>query len=105
MYSFDEYQKFAFSTAFYPPSASLVYPAMGLTSEAGEVAGKIKKYVRDGGKLPVDDVKKELGDVLWYVAVLAAELNISLSDVAEANVNKLMDRSARGVLSGSGDNR
>jgi NTP pyrophosphatase (non-canonical NTP hydrolase) len=105
MYSFDEYQKFAFSTAFYPPDAGIIYPTMGLASEAGEVAGKVKKYIRDGGEFPVADLKKELGDVLWYVAVLAAEFKINLSEVAEANVNKLMDRSARGVLSGSGDNR
>jgi len=105
MYSFDEYQKFARSTAFYPPDAGVIYPTMGLASEAGEVAGKVKKYIRDGGEFPVADLKKELGDVLWYVAVLAAEFKINLSEVAEANVNKLMDRSARGALSGSGDNR
>lgn len=105
MYSFDDYQKFARSTAIYPPDAGIVYPTMGLASEAGEVAGKVKKYIRDGGEFPVDDLKKELGDVLWYVAVLAGEFGIKLSDVANANAKKLIDRSARGVLSGSGDNR
>lgn len=105
MYTFDEYQKFARSTAIYPPDAGVVYPTMGLASEAGEVAGKVKKYIRDGGEFPVEDLKKELGDVLWYVAVLAAEFKINLSDVAEANVNKLMDRASRNTLGGSGDNR
>lgn len=105
MYTFDEYQKFARSTAIYPPDAGVIYPTMGLASEAGEVAGKVKKYIRDGGEFPVEDLKKELGDVLWYVAVLAAEFKIDLSDVAEANVNKLMDRASRNALAGSGDNR
>lgn len=105
MYTFDEYQKFARSTAIYPPDAGVIYPTMGLASEAGEVAGKVKKYIRDGGEFPVEDLKKELGDVLWYVAVLAAEFKIDLSAVAEANVNKLMDRASRNALAGSGDNR
>ena len=105
MYSFDDYQKFARSTAFYPPDAGTIYPALGLASEAGEVAGKVKKYIRDGGHFPVDDLKKELGDVLWYVAVLAAEYNIPLSAVARANADKLIDRASRNALGGSGDNR
>jgi NTP pyrophosphatase (non-canonical NTP hydrolase) len=105
MFSFDDYQKFARSTAIYPPDAGIIYPALGLASESGEVAGKVKKYIRDGGEFPVDDLKKELGDVLWYVAVLAAEFKINLSDVARANVDKLMDRASRNALGGSGDNR
>ena len=105
MYGFDDYQKFARSTAIYPPDAGLTYPALGLASEAGEVAGKVKKYIRDGGEFPVSDLKKELGDVLWYVAVLAAEFNIPLSEVARANADKLLDRASRDTLGGSGDNR
>jgi NTP pyrophosphatase (non-canonical NTP hydrolase) len=105
MYTFDDYQKFARSTAIYPPDASIVYPALGLASEAGEVAGKVKKYLRDGGEFPVTALKAELGDVLWYIAVLAAEFGISLSEVAQANADKLIDRASRGTLSGSGDNR
>lgn len=105
MYSFDDYQKFARTTAIYPPDAGIIYPALGLASEAGEVAGKVKKYIRDGGEFPVEALKAELGDVLWYVAVLAAEFGINLSDVAQANANKLIDRASRGTLIGSGDNR
>jgi NTP pyrophosphatase (non-canonical NTP hydrolase) len=105
MYTFDQYQKFARSTAIYPPDAGTIYPALGLASEAGEVASKVKKWIRDGGSFPVEDVKKELGDVLWYIAVLAAEYKINLSEVAQANVEKLLDRAERGVLTGSGDNR
>lgn len=105
MYSFDDYQKFARTTAIYPPDAGTIYPALGLASEAGEVAGKVKKYIRDGGPFPVDDLKKELGDVLWYVAVLAAEFNIPLSSIARANADKLLDRASRATLGGSGDNR
>jgi NTP pyrophosphatase (non-canonical NTP hydrolase) len=105
MYGFDEYQKFARSTAFYPPDAGIIYPTIGLASEAGEVCGKVKKYIRDGGEFPVNDLKKELGDVLWYVAVLAAEFQIPLSEIANANVEKLLDRASRNMLGGSGDNR
>jgi len=105
MYSFDEYQKFARTTAIYPPDAGIIYPALGLASEAGEVCGKVKKYIRDGGEFPVADLTKELGDVLWYVAVLAAEFKIPLSEVARVNADKLIDRASRGTLVGSGDNR
>lgn len=104
MYSFDEYQKFTRSTAIYPDSASIVYPVLGLASEAGELAGKLKKQMRDGGDAR-DGMISELGDVLWYVACLADDLGVPLSTVAEQNVSKLLDRAARGKLQGSGDNR
>jgi len=102
--TFNEYQEKASKTAIYPEQFKLVYPALGLAGEAGEVAEKVKKLIRDG-TLQVEDLKKELGDVLWYVSALASDLNIDLDDVAATNVAKLQSRSARGVIGGSGDNR
>ena len=81
------------------------YLTLQLCSEAGEVGAKLAKYYRDGGQLPLEAMKKELGDVLWYVAVLASWLGVRLSDIANGNLNKLADRKARGVLGGSGDDR
>ena len=82
---------------------------LGLVGETGEVADKIKKVIRDdGGKLSEEkrrDIEKELGDVLWYLANLATELNLSLDEIALKNLEKLQDRQDRGVLRGSGDNR
>ena len=108
--NFNEYQNLALSTAIYPRRYETIYPALGLCGEAGEVAEKIKKSIRDG--LPYEqmnsfreDMTKELGDVLWYVAALASDLNISLDDVAENNVQKLASRKKRNVIGGSGDNR
>mgnify|MGYP002629502421 CR=1 FL=1 len=103
-WSFNEYQQFAKTTAIYPPEEALTYTALGLASEAGEVAGKIKKYIRDGVK-DDDAIIDELGDVLWYLAVLAEELDVDLSIVAQRNTEKLIDRRDRNKLSGSGDKR
>ena len=110
LYHFDLYQDAAESTAVYPNKGdNMYYPALGLAGEAGEVCEKIKKIMRDQkGHFTEDNVEqisKELGDVLWYVAMVAAEFNIALSSVAEANLSKLQDRMDRGVLKGSGDNR
>jgi len=102
--TFNEYQEEAKKTAIYPTEYRLVYPTLGLTGEAGEVAEKVKKMVRDG-KLDTDGLKKELGDVLWYLAALASDLGVTLEEVATANVVKLRSRSERGVIGGSGDNR
>jgi len=102
--TFDEFQEAAGRTAIYPRSLGLVYTALGLASEAGEVAGKVKKSIRDTA--PVREaVADELGDVLWYAAMLAKELDLSLSEIAERNVRKLSDRAQRGALQGSGDRR
>lgn len=101
---FDAYQDFTDETAIYPEEKGLEYTALGLASEAGEFAGKVKKWIRDGKK---DDeaLVAELGDVLWYVARAAAELEVHLSDVAKTNVEKLKSRKERNVIGGSGDDR
>ena len=86
-----------------------IYPTLGLTGEAGEVADKVKKVIRDRqGVFDVETreaIKLELGDVLWYVAQLASEMGYDLNDVAEANLQKLSSRAARGRIGGSGDQR
>ncbi|HEX4116720.1 MAG TPA: nucleoside triphosphate pyrophosphohydrolase family protein [Solirubrobacteraceae bacterium] len=104
-----EYQRQSRRTAEYPREAWLAYPALGLAGEAGEVAEHAKKTIRDDGGKVSDErraaMSKELGDVLWYVAQLASELGLSLDDIAKQNLEKLFSRQARGVLSGSGDDR
>lgn len=105
-----EYQEKSRVTAKYPDAGSnYIYPTLGLSGEAGEVAEKIKKVIRDkGGEINDEtrsEIKKELGDVLWYVSQLATELGLSLDDVATSNIQKLYDRMERGVLQGNGDNR
>jgi NTP pyrophosphatase (non-canonical NTP hydrolase) len=104
-----DYQGAAVRTAVYGERFKVVYPALGLASEAGEVAGKIKQVLRDQegdfGKAPLEALEDELGDVLWYVAVLAADLGLSLEDLAARNLEKLQSRRARGRLSGEGDER
>ena len=101
---FDKYQKVAFETAM-ESSKNIFYMTMGLCGEAGEVANKIKKVMRDGKSPDIEDLKKELGDCLWYVAGMATVLGIDLDDIADANLIKLHSRKARGVIEGSGDNR
>jgi NTP pyrophosphatase (non-canonical NTP hydrolase) len=101
---FDEYQDFTRTTAIYPTNSPLGYLALGLNGEAGEVADKVKKWLRDGF-IDHGAIAKELGDTLWYLARLADEIGFSLSQVAEMNVDKLTSRQTRGVLGGSGDNR
>lgn len=101
---FDAYQDFTDSTAIYPPEKGLEYTALGLASEAGEFAGKVKKMIRDK-TYDTEAMIAELGDVLWYVARAAAELDIHLSDIAKENIDKLKSRKDRGKLKGNGDNR
>ena len=108
--NFNEYQKLARSTAVYPEEHKVVYPALGLCGEAGEVAEKIKKTIRgDTALTPLDKVTgsiaDELGDVLWYSSALADDLGVTLEEVAQANVDKLQSRKNRGKIGGSGDNR
>jgi NTP pyrophosphatase (non-canonical NTP hydrolase) len=110
MKDFSKFQQEAIRTAVYPDvGRNLYYPALGIASEAGEVCGKIKKIMRDKNgvatKESIEDVSNELGDVLWYVAATAYELNIPLDKIAEDVLNKLEDRRKRGVIQGSGDNR
>lgn len=106
----DEYQRASRRTARYPAIGHpIIYPALGLTNEAGEVAGKIKKIFRDRegviGEAEREALKAELGDVLWYLAQLCTELGLSLEEVAHHNLEKLADRQARGMIQGEGDNR
>ncbi|MFA5742471.1 MAG: nucleoside triphosphate pyrophosphohydrolase family protein [Candidatus Paceibacterota bacterium] len=107
---FNQYQEEARKTAIYPNKGSnFIYPTLGLVGEAGEVAEKIKKIIRDGDSVISEEKKaelaKELGDVLWYIANLAEELGVKLEDVAKGNMEKLRSRQERGKLHGEGDNR
>ena len=123
----NEYQKRARITAIYPKELKVIYPALGLAGEAGEVCEKIKKVMRgdlaeeiksnkqsvskwfdNAGKLQRESnarIGKELGDVLWYVANLATDLGLDLDDIATKNIDKLRDRERRNVLQGDGDDR
>jgi NTP pyrophosphatase (non-canonical NTP hydrolase) len=108
--NFTEYQTKSRATAKYPVIGhGVIYPVLGLTNEAGEVAGKIKKIFRDKegnfGDAEREALKAELGDVLWYISQVCTELDIPLDEVAEANIAKLLDRQARGKIQGDGDNR
>ena len=105
----DMYQKVALTTAIYPREQAIIYPTLGLTGEAGEVANKVKKIIRDGSNFKdeklVSEIKAEIGDCLWYIAVLASDFGIKLSDIASANLEKLEKRKEKGTIHGSGDNR
>ncbi len=105
----NEYQERASRTAVYREEDTIVYPALGLASEVGEVTGKVKKVLRDNegifSKELCDKIGDEMGDVLWYIAALCRDLNIKMNDIAERNLNKLEDRKNRNVLQGSGDTR
>ncbi|WBB99514.1 MULTISPECIES: nucleoside triphosphate pyrophosphohydrolase family protein [unclassified Solwaraspora] len=106
----DDYQRGALRTATpRDKNNELLHLVLGLVGESGEIAEKFKKWVRDHdsdeSRLDRADIAKELGDVLWYVATLAAYLDLSLNDIATGNLAKLASRQNRGVLGGSGDNR
>jgi len=107
--TFNEYQNLANSTDIYPPDKALDCHILGLTNEAGEVAGKLKKIYRDKDGLisPTDvlEISKELGDVLWYLSCTAYDLEIALEDIAIMNINKLAERKERNQIGGSGDHR
>ena len=106
----NEYQKESRKTALYPNvGENAIYPTLGLVGESGEVADKVKKIIRDKNGVFDDESKEELklelGDVLWYIAQLSTELGYELEDVAKGNLAKLSSRSSRGCIPGSGDNR
>jgi len=106
----DYYESQSGQTAIFPKEKALEYLALGLTSEAGEVAGKVKKLIRDGEDVEGFEMKKiaiasEVGDVLWYCAMMAKEVGVPLGDIMQENLDKLHSRKERGKLSGSGDNR
>lgn len=106
----NQYQKTAKETAIYPKERAIEYLTLGLTGEAGEIANKVKKVIRDNNGKPMSKATKELiaaelGDVLWYVAMLSDELGSSLDDIADNNLWKLANRKTRNKLGGSGDNR
>lgn len=108
--NFQEYQVASRETAIYPnKDNNFIYPTLGLVGEAGEVAEKIKKVIRDNNGIispeKKEEIVKELGDVLWYVSNLAIEIGETLDNVAIANLEKLHSRQSRNALSGSGDNR
>lgn len=115
--TFDAYSEIARQSDFYPkvdrphpdPNKLVerlpVYPALAMAGECGEFSEKVKKAWRDGTPLDRAAALKELGDVLWYIDAAAKDLGYTLDEVAEANLNKIQSRRARGVLTGSGDNR
>jgi NTP pyrophosphatase (non-canonical NTP hydrolase) len=111
---FKEYQEKSRVTAVYPNKDNdFMYPTLGLVAEAGEIADKLKKHMRDDGIFTPRELSpeqklelaKELGDVLWYISQLCTEMHQDLGDIAQLNIDKLYSRMDRGKLGGSGDNR
>lgn len=107
MKEFDYYQQQIEKFCVYPADRALEYTVLGLTNEAGEVAGKLKKYLRADTSLDTleEQLEGELGDVLFYLSRVASHIGLSLSQIAAANVEKLESRLARGVIRGDGDTR
>lgn len=103
--NFDDYQDACKQTAVFPADKGILYCAIGLSNESGEVLGKLKKWIRGDKELDKEAVAAELGDVMWYAAMLANELGTSLNQVCLNNITKLIDRKERGVLKGDGDAR
>lgn len=108
--NFKDYQQIVKKTSIYPDQGNNVaYATLGLAGEAGEVADKVKKLIRDSNGILTPDKRKEmikeLGDVLWYLTACASELGVDLEEVAQQNAEKVKDRKMRGVISGEGDNR
>jgi NTP pyrophosphatase (non-canonical NTP hydrolase) len=107
----NDYQQQALKTASSTGDdfKDLLHWVLGINGEAGEVAEKLKKIIRDKdstiSEADKQELAKEVGDVLWYLAVFAHQLGVPLQDIAQANLEKLKSRQARGVLGGSGDNR
>ena len=108
--TFNNYQKESRKTAVYKDQGNnYIYPLLGLAGETGEVVEKFKKMIRNNDGVMTneirDSIKKELGDVLWYMAQIATEINVDLDDIAATNIEKLKSRAERGVLKSSGDDR
>lgn len=107
--TFSDYQEQSRQYAIYPRTTAIEYVTLGLASEAGEVCGKVKKVLRDHQGDFNDErcaaIGAEIADCTWYLAQLATELGLNLDELAAANIAKLQDRQARGVLGGSGDQR
>ena len=109
--TFDEYQQQALTTALYTDDemTNLAISALGVAGEAGEVADKMKKVLAYDRGVMTEEIRaefgKELGDVLWYVAVMAQQLGMPLDSIAQKNLDKLASRKERGVTRGNGDNR
>lgn len=106
----NEYQKESRKTAQYSyMGGEFIYPLLGLAGETGEVVEKFKKILRNNDGVITDefrmDIKKELGDVLWYIAQIATEMNLELDDIAGSNIEKLKSRQERGVIKSAGDDR
>jgi NTP pyrophosphatase (non-canonical NTP hydrolase) len=106
---FNNYQWRTGHTAVYPPESALEYLSLGLVSEAGEVAGKVKKIIRDNNSEMTPELNEalqaELGDVLWYIAQMCTHLKTNMAIVAQKNVEKLAKRKQANTIQGSGDNR
>ena len=111
MLKINDYQKEAHKFAFYMglENGDYRYPVMGLAEESGEVCGKFAKAVRDNNGIIDEErkqaIKKELGDVCWFVSEISTLLGFSLEEVMQGNLDKLASRKERGVLHGSGDDR
>ena len=105
----DMYQQVAKTTAIYPREQAIIYPTLGLTGEAGEVANKVKNIIRYGtnknNENLVQEISAEIGDCLWYISVLADDIGVNLSDIANSNLEKLENRKKKGTIHGSGDDR
>ena len=105
----NEYQKKALETAVYPQEYKIIYPALGLTGEAGEFSDMFKKGIRDDAcnftEQKKEQIDKQIGDVMWYCATLANDIGYDLETICEMNYNKLHSRQERGMIHGSGDNR
>lgn len=105
----NEYQAEALSTAIYPNDNNISYLALAICGEAGELADKVKKVLRDkNGQFYIADLSAialELGDILWYAANLSKVLGYDLSDIAQMNIEKINGRVERGTIHGTGDNR
>lgn len=102
---FSDYQSFVNSMKVYPEKHAIIYPTLGLAGEAGEIAEKVKKWLRGDKPLDKELLAYEISDVLWYCASLADDIGYNIQQIAEMNVQKLSSRKERGVLKGDGDVR